>query len=211
MRLEIPVSHGKLEALLQEPENPIAAAVVCHPHPLMGGTMDNNVVYRLARGLYDAGLAALRFNFRGVGFSTGIYGEGAGEEEDVRAAIDFLQDRHHDLPVWVAGFSFGAQVGLATGERDERVERLLGIGLALSLHDFSFLERSLKPKAIIQAENDEFGPVSEVRSLVARMAEPKHLSIVASATHLFPGKLPELERAIAEAVGFLAPPHLLRK
>src|SRR6516165_3335147 len=98
-RVAIPVSHGRLEALLREPAGPVvAAAVVCHPHPLHGGTMNNNVVYRVAKALVDAGVAALRFNFRGVGGSTGQHAEGVGEEEDVRAALAYLRARHPTLP-----------------------------------------------------------------------------------------------------------------
>ncbi|HCF60370.1 MAG TPA: hypothetical protein DFS52_20515 [Myxococcales bacterium] len=202
-RLTLPVAHGGLEALLNEPEGPRAAAVVCHPHPLHGGTMNNNVVHRLAAGLHKAGIAALRFNFRGVGASTGSYGEGAGEEEDVGAALDFLQARYPALPLLVAGFSFGSRVGLSVGARDPRVERLLGVGLALSLFDFSFLETTPKPKAIVHAERDEYGSATELRALFARMAEPKLLRVVPEATHLFAGKLEELEQAIDEAIAWL--------
>lgn len=199
----IPVSHGSLEGLLQEPESPAFAAVVCHPHPLFGGTMNNNVVYRIARGLYDAGAAVLRFNFRGVGTSTGVHAQGIGEKEDALAALDFLAERHPSLPMWMAGFSFGARVGLEVGAHDPRVAKLLGAGLALKLLDFSFLADLRKPKAFIQGENDEFGDAHAVQRLVGAMAGPKHLEIVAGARHLFSEKLPELEAAIGRAVGFL--------
>ena len=156
-RLAIPVAHGQLEAILKEPAAPVAAAVVCHPHPLGGGTMNNNVVYRAAKALGEAGVAVLRFNFRGVGASTGRHDGGAGEEEDALAALDVLAQRHPDLPLWMAGFSFGARVGLTVGARDARVGKLLGIGLALSMFDYSFLNDCAKPKAVIQAANDEYG------------------------------------------------------
>src|SRR5258708_31867953 len=123
-RLAIPVAHGQLEAILKAPASPVAAAVVCHPHPLGGGTMNNNVVYRAAKALHEAGLAVLRFNFRGVGASTGRYDGGAGEEEDALAALDLLAQLHPRLPLWMAGFSFGARVGLSVGARDVRVEKL---------------------------------------------------------------------------------------
>src|SRR5580765_1850567 len=144
----IPVEHGQLEALLKEPSAPIAAAVVCHPHPLGGGTMNNNVVYRLSRALVDAGVVVLRFNFRGVGASTGRHDGGVGEEADALAALDTLAGLHPDLPLWMAGFSFGARVGLTGGAREPRVGKLLGIGLALSMFDYSFLATTPKPKAI---------------------------------------------------------------
>src|SRR4051812_26347411 len=127
--LQIPVSHGRLEALLEEPEVIRGTAVVCHPHPQFGGTMHNNVAYRMAKVLVRHGYAALRFNFRGVGTSTGIHAEGVGEQEDATAAVDLLAGRHPALPLWMTGFSFGARVGLEVGARDERVAKLLGVGL----------------------------------------------------------------------------------
>jgi alpha/beta superfamily hydrolase len=203
-RVAIPVSHGRLEALLREPVGQAAAAaVVCHPHPLHGGTMNNNVVYRVAKALVDGGVAALRFNFRGVGASTGSHGGGTGEEEDASAALDFLQARYPDLPLWVAGFSFGARVGLTVGARDGRVGKLFGVGLALRMFDFSFLRTCGKPKAIIQASDDEFGDRAAIESLVRDLAEPKRLWIIDGAAHLFPQHLDALERAATEAVAYL--------
>jgi alpha/beta superfamily hydrolase len=202
-RLAIPVAHGQLEAILKEPTSAVAAAVVCHPHPLGGGTMNNNVVYRLAKALGDASVAVLRFNFRGVGASTGRHDGAGGEEEDALAALDLLAGRHPGLPLWMTGFSFGARVGLTVGARDARVERLLGIGLALSMFDYSFLNGCGKPKAIIQAANDEYGARAAVESAVAKMAAPKRLWIVDGATHLFPQHLDELETAAAEATSWL--------
>ncbi|HEX5269636.1 MAG TPA: alpha/beta hydrolase [Gemmataceae bacterium] len=202
-RTVIPVAHGQLEAILREPEAPRAAAVVCHPHPRGGGTLNNNVVYRLAKALVEGGVAALRFNFRGVGASTGSYDDGVGEEDDARAALDFLAARHPTLPLWMAGFSFGARVGLSVGARDARVGKLLGVGLALSMFDYRFLGACDKPKAIIQASDDEFGGRAEIEAAVQQMAEPKRLWIVDGATHLFPGRLDPFEAAAREAVAFL--------
>jgi uncharacterized protein len=202
-RAEIPVSHGQLEAIVREPERAVAAAIVCHPHPRGGGTMNNNVVYRVAKTLVAGGVAALRFNFRGVGSSTGSYADGVGEEEDARAALAFARSRYPSLPLWVAGFSFGARVGLTVGAASPDVDKLLGIGLALRMFDYGFLSGSTKRKAIIQAANDEYGGRAEVEAAVAGMAEPKRLWIVEGATHLFPGHLDQLEAAAAEAVAYL--------
>jgi len=202
-RLSIPVAHGQLEAILREPAAPVAAAVVCHPHPLGGGTMNNNVVYRVGRALGDAGVVVLRFNFRGVGASTGRHDGGAGEEEDALAALELLALRHPDLPLWMAGFSFGARVGLTVGAREPRVTKLLGIGLALSMFDYAFLDGCVKPKAIIQAANDEYGGRAAVEPAVARMIEPKRLWVVDGASHLFPQHLTELESAAALASAWL--------
>jgi alpha/beta superfamily hydrolase len=202
-RLSIPVAHGQLEAILKEPAAPVAAAVVCHPHPLGGGTMNNNVVYRLAKALGEAGVAVLRFNFRGVGASTGRHDGGAGEEDDALAALELLAQRHPDLPLWMAGFSFGARVGLTVGAREPRVGKLLGIGLALSMFDYAFLDDCSKPKAIIQAANDEYGGRVAIEPAVARMTQPKRLWVIDGASHLFPQHLDELETAAGEACAWL--------
>jgi alpha/beta superfamily hydrolase len=202
-RLVIDVEHGHLEAILKEPAAPVAAAVICHPHPLGGGTMNNNVVYRLGKALVDGGVAALRFNFRGVGASTGRHDGGEGEEDDARAALDALAQRHPHLPLWVAGFSFGARVGLTVGAEDARVSKLLGIGLALTMFDYSFLNACPKPKALIQAADDEYGGRTAVEAAVTAMAEPKHLWVVDGASHLFPQHLAQMEGAAAEATAWL--------
>jgi len=202
-RTVLPVAHGQLEAIVREPAAPVAAAVVCHPHPRGGGTMNNNVVYRLAKALVDGGVATLRFNFRGVGASTGSYADGSGEEDDARDALDFLRARHPTLPLWIAGFSFGARVGLSVGARDARVSKLLGVGLALRMFDYGFLASSSKPKAIIQASEDEYGGRDAIEAAVRGMAEPKRLWVVDGATHLFPGQLDPFEAAAREAVAYL--------
>src|SRR5438105_5945955 len=108
---------GKLEALLEEPDDdaPRAAALVCHPHPQHGGTMHNKVVYRIARALRQAGMVVLRFNYRGVNLSEGIYDQGEGEREDARVALEFLRGRYPDLPFALAGFSFGSRIMLRLG------------------------------------------------------------------------------------------------
>jgi alpha/beta superfamily hydrolase len=206
-RISIPVAHGALEAILREPTEPVAAAVVCHPHPRGGGTMNNNVVYRAARALVDGGVVALRFNFRGVGASTGAYADGVGEQDDAEAAIDFLRARHPGLPIWVTGFSFGARVGLTVGARRDDVVSLFGIGLALSMFDYSFLDACRKPKAFVQAANDEYGARSAIEAAVAGMPEPKRLWVVDEASHLFPGRLDAFEAAAQAAVAFLREPR----
>jgi uncharacterized protein len=202
-RISIPVSHGSLEGIAREPGRPVAAAVICHPHPLGGGTMNNNVVYRLAKALVDGDVAALRFNFRGVGASSGTHAHGIGEEEDARAALDWLHARHPDLPIWMAGFSFGARVGLSVGAADPRVGKLLGVGLALRMFDYGFLSACPKPKAVIQAADDEYGGRDAIEAVVQGMADPKRLWVVDTATHLFPGRLDAFENAAREAVAYL--------
>jgi alpha/beta superfamily hydrolase len=202
-RVVIPVAHGQLEGIVREARPAVAAAVVCHPHPRGGGTMNNNVVYRAAKALVAGGVTALRFNFRGVGASTGSYGEGVGEEEDVRAAVDFLRAHAPGLPIWITGFSFGARVGLTVGARSDDVTKLFGIGLALRMFDYRFLATCAKPKAIVQAAQDEYGPRDEIEAAVREMSDPKRLWVVDDATHLFPGHLDAFERAAEEAVAYL--------
>lgn len=202
-KLHCPAPHGRLEALLEEPEAPRGVALVCHPHPLHGGTMNNNVVYRTAKVLVSHGVATLRFNFRGVGTSTGTHAEGVGELDDVAAALAFMLARHPGLPVWIAGVSFGARVGMAFGVQDARVGRLLGIGLVPRLFDFSFLATSPKPKALVHGENDELGDLASVSAIADGMAEPKKLTVVPGANHLFVGKLDELQTAVEESIAFL--------
>jgi len=199
----IPVAHGSLEGILREPTSAVAAAVVCHPHPRGGGTMNNNVVYRAAKALVAAGVVALRFNFRGVGASTGVHADGVGEEEDVRAAVDFLCARAPELPIWIAGFSVGARVGLKVGAESDDVAKLFGIGLALRMFDYSVLSACDKPKAIVQASHDEYAARDEIEAAVRMMREPKRLWIVEGASHLFPGHLDPFERAAEEAVDWL--------
>ncbi|HKR01877.1 MAG TPA: alpha/beta fold hydrolase, partial [Pyrinomonadaceae bacterium] len=174
--LFIPVPHGRLEAILKEPrgESARGVALVLHPHPLGGGTMHNKVVFRAASALNDAGLTTLRINFRGVGGSTGEHDEGRGEAEDVRAALDYLTGRYEGKPVTLAGFSFGARVGMEVGLRDPRVRWLISIGTPVDKYDFSFLKECPKPILFVHGDHDEFGGVENLRSLVAQLPTEAH-------------------------------------
>lgn len=197
---KIPVSHGHLEAILKEPESaPRGAAIVCHPHPLHGGTMHTKAVYRSAQALNEAGLVALRFNFRGVGASTGSYEEGVGEQDDLRAAMDWLLERHPELPVVVGGFSFGSMVALNVGAGDDRAVALLGLGLPVDLderYDFGFLADVDKPVLVVQGENDEFGPARRVKEVLAPLGSHITVVSVAGTDHYFEGRLDELRDAV---------------
>ena len=197
---KIPVSHGHLEAILKEPESaPRGAAIVCHPHPLHGGTMHTKAVYRSAQALNEAGLVALRFNFRGVGASTGSYEEGIGEQDDLRAAMDWLVERHPELPLVVGGFSFGSMVALNVGAGDDRAVALLGLGLPVDLderYDFGFLADVDKPVLVVQGENDEFGPARRVKEVLAPLGSHITVVSVAGTDHYFEGRLDELRDAV---------------
>lgn len=197
--MKIPVSHGFLEASLREPEGePRGAAVVCHPHPLHGGTMHTKAVFRTAQALGEAGLLALRFNFRGVGTSTGSYEEGVGEKEDVRAALEWLAEEASGLPLVAGGFSFGSIVGLSVGIEDDRVRALVGLGVPLELSDASFLADTDKPVLVVQGEHDEFGPAERVREEMGGWGEHVTVVSVPGADHFFHERFDELREAVRE-------------
>jgi alpha/beta superfamily hydrolase len=202
---------GRIETILwSTPEEgegapPPLAAVVCHPHPLFGGTMHNKVVYQTAKTIHRFGLPVARFNFRGVGLSEGTHDKGVGEEDDVLAVLDFLAEEFPGVPQLLAGFSFGSWVGLRAGCGDSRVTELVGLGLPvgdLDSRSFAYLDSCDKPKLLVCGEFDRFGPPNKLRALVKRfpphVQESTRVAIVAGGDHFFTGHLPELDRTIAE-------------
>ncbi|MGD1072118.1 MAG: alpha/beta family hydrolase [Bryobacteraceae bacterium] len=192
---------GRLEALLEEPEDGPAreACLVCHPHPLYGGTMHNKVVYRMARGLRRSGSVVLRFNFRGVNLSEGTHDHGHGEVEDARAALEFLRGRYEELPYSLAGFSFGSRIilKLGCGLAAPRPARLIAVGFPTSPGRFDYLGDCALPKYFVQSTEDVHGPREAVVAAFASFSEPKSLQFVEAADHFFAGALPALEDAIA--------------
>jgi uncharacterized protein len=190
---------GRLEAILWTPSaiahSPLAG-VVCHPHPLFGGTKHNKVIYQAAKSLDALGIPVLRFNFRGAGHSAGEHDRGRGEQGDVRAALDFLAGEFSGVPLLVAGFSFGSWVGLRVGCEDPRVSHLIGLGIPVNNSDFSFLNHCDKPKLFVHGSNDEHGALGKVRALVAALPGENHLVVVEDADHFFAGKLKQLDSAI---------------
>jgi alpha/beta superfamily hydrolase len=199
-RLFLDGPAGRLEALFWTVDDvdPLAAALVCHPHPLFGGTMHNKVVFRVARTLHDLRLPVLRFNFRGAGQSEGVHDEGRGEREDVRAALDWLAAKFPGKPLLLAGFSFGAMVGLEVGCTDERVRAVVGLGLPVDRQEPAFLFSCEKPKLFLHGSEDQFGDLNEVRKVVASLPEPKRLIVVEGVDHFFTGKLDEVESGLRE-------------
>ncbi|HEY7462367.1 MAG TPA: alpha/beta family hydrolase [Gemmatimonadota bacterium] len=191
---------GALEALLKRPAggDPAFAALVCHPHPLHGGTMHNKVVFSIAKALGELGAPVLRFNFRGVGASAGVYAKGVGEREDARAALDHLAGLFPGLPLCLGGFSFGAWVGSAVGCEDDRVTQLVAAGTPTRMFESPALFACRKRKLFVQGEHDEHGPPDELRAFVARVPDPKRLAIVAGADHFFTGRQAELRAAIVD-------------
>ncbi len=188
---------GRLEAILWKPvARPPLAALVCHPHPLFGGTMHNKVVYQAAKSLDALSLPVLRFNFRGAGLSGGAHDRGRGEEEDVSTALDFLAGEFPGIPLLVAGFSFGCWVGLRVGCAHERVRELIGLGTPVNSSDFSYLRNCDKPKLFVHGANDEHGDIKKVEALVESLPGEKRLVVVAGADHFFVGKLDQVDGAI---------------
>jgi uncharacterized protein len=189
---------GKLEALLEEPEegDPREAILVCHPHPQHGGTMHNKVVYRIARGLRRSGAVVLRFNYRGVNLSEGAYGHGAGEVEDANAALAWLLERYPNLPYSIAGFSFGSRIALRIGCKDPGVRRIIAVGFPTTYKERDFLDGCRTPKFFIQSTHDEHGPMEELEKIVAGLPDPKQIMFVEAEDHFFKGALDELENAI---------------
>jgi uncharacterized protein len=158
--------------------------------------MHNKVVFTIAKTLGEAGIPALRFNFRGVGRSTGAYDEGRGEADDVRAALDWVAARYHATPLLLAGFSFGSWVGLPVGCADPRVTRIIGAGVPTTLLTIDALTDCAKPKLIVQGANDQYGPLASLHPWYAALSEPKALRVIPTADHFFTGHQGELAEAI---------------
>jgi uncharacterized protein len=195
--LMIPASHGRLEAILKEPRGEHrGAALVCHPHPLGQGTMHNKVVFRAAAGLVDAGLTTLRFNFRGVGDSTGVHDEIEGGVEDVRDALDHLENEYPSDEITLAGFSFGSRTGMEASVSDERVKRLISIGTPVEKYrDYDFLASVTKPILFLHGDKDEFCSVASLRELTDQIPHAEVI-IFENCGHFFDEHLDELREAV---------------
>jgi alpha/beta superfamily hydrolase len=191
---------GRLEALLNggAPDAPYAV-LVCHPHPLGGGTMHNKVVYHTMKAFQSFGLPVLRFNFRGTELSEGEHDYGVGEQDDVRAAVDWL-DREFHVPILFAGFSFGSYVGLRACCGDPRVVGLVALGIPAHAegrdYDYNFLRECTQPKLFVSGDHDQYGPAAEVEAVAALAHEPKELVWISGADHFFASKLEDVRQAI---------------
>jgi alpha/beta superfamily hydrolase len=174
--------------------------VFAHPHPQHGGTMHTKTVYQGAKALARTGCAVLRFNFRGVGTSAGTFDRGSGEREDFRAAVSHLTSQYPGVPVWAAGFSFGAWVALETGAEDDRVSALVGIAppVAREGYVFTHILTSTKPKFFLQGERDEVCRLKDMRLFYSKLPEPKELVVIEAADHLFEGKTGEVGDALED-------------
>lgn len=190
---------GRLEAILWTPSlsaPATLAAVICHPHPLFGGTLHNKVVYQAAKSLDALGLPVLRFNFRGAGLSAGSHDRGEGEQGDVQAALSFLGAEFPNIPLLLAGFSFGSWVGLRVGCADPRVTDLIGLGIPVNSTGFTYLWNCSKPKLFVHGADDEHGAQGRVAELVAALPGENELVFVDHADHFFAGHLHQLDHAI---------------
>ena len=198
--MKIPVSHGHLEALLRDPDSTLrGGCVFCHPHPIHGGSMHTKAVYRAAQAFQGLGLRTLRFNFRGVGCSTGSFDEGIGEEEDVLAALNWLElGGIREMPVVLGGISFGSMVAMGVGSRDPRVTALVALGTPIHIYDYSFLAETEKPVLVIQGEGDEFGEPQEVRDALCPLGDHITAEGISGSGHLFEGHFDQMQAVIRE-------------
>ena len=202
--LLIPASHGQLEAIIKEPAGTRrGVGLVCHPHPLGGGTMHNKVVFRAAAGLVDAGLTTIRFNFRGVGASTGEHNEIEGGKEDVRDVLNYIADNYPDEDLTLAGFSYGSRTALEVGYDDPHIARLISIGTPLDKYgDYEFLRRTQKPILFVHGDRDEFGSIDKLKQLFDEVSKNTDAELVVfeNCGHFFDEHLNELRDAIRDWV-----------
>jgi alpha/beta superfamily hydrolase len=207
LQVNIPTAQGHLEGILKPEEEgtqPSYTALVCHPHPLYGGTMHNKVVFKAAQTLQALNIPSLRFNFRGVGRSTGTYDEGRGEMDDARYALEFLSRRYPGVPAIIGGFSFGAYVGLTVAASDDRVQAMIGLGVPARMFDGASLQNSHQPKLFIHGTADEVAPYDLALQWFERVPAPKRMIAVQDADHFFQGRLDEVQAIIADFVRSLA-------
>jgi alpha/beta superfamily hydrolase len=201
MDLLIPGPAGQLQAALWSPPKGVAsraAVVVCHPHPLFGGTMNSTAVFRTARGLQLAGLQVLRFNFRGVGKSEGTHDGHGGEADDLGAALDWLEMESPGVPLWAGGFSFGARTAAYRASVDRRIERVVLVAFPVAAFDCSFIREVAQSGLVVMASNDEYGTLADVRRLFPDLHGGLELQEVVGSGHFFEGHTAELQRRVAD-------------
>jgi alpha/beta superfamily hydrolase len=192
---------GLLEGLINAKTDatPRAIAVLGHPLPTQGGTMHTKAVFHAAKALARIDVPVLRFNFRGVGRSAGSFSDGAGEQEDFRAALAFMIARYPDVKrIWCGGMSFGSWVALTVGAADGHVTALVGLACPVNTYDFSAVVSAGKPTFLVHGEFDELIPLKEIRKFYATLPEPKELVVIDGADHLFDGKVSEVGDAVED-------------
>lgn len=202
--ITVPFPEGTLEALLTVPVHEFSkgqgAAVICHPHPLYGGTMHSKVVVAAAHTLLELGIPSLRFNFRGVGKSSGTFDYGRGEGDDLRAALAYMVQAYPQEKIIVAGFSFGAWIGMREGCRSPKVHLIMGIGTPAQFGSEYFPTNCIKTRLFIHGMLDRIIPLESIEALYSKLPEPKKLVKIEGADHFFTGKLDELSHAVRSLV-----------
>lgn len=200
--LLVPGPAGALESLLLEhaEDSPSRIAVVCHPHPLYGGTLNNKVVHRVASTLHALGAAVLRFNFRGVGNSEGRFDQGEGELEDARAAFAWLRERHPRARRWMAGFSFGSWIAARLAAEDRSIERLILVAPPVRSSSFAVLRTLDTPKLVVQGAADDMCPLQALEQEWPSWSEPRELIVIPGANHFFDRQLADLGAALTRAL-----------
>ncbi|MFC2058648.1 alpha/beta hydrolase [Chloroflexota bacterium] len=199
-RVNFPCDDLSIEGVVSVPagEGHFPAVVVCHPHPLYGGSMDNNVVYAVCEGLDQASIAWLRFNFRGVGGSQGVYANGVGEQDDVAAAISYLSGMAGvDVRnIGLCGYSFGAGVALQFAPRDERVKALALVSPVIS--SSNHLTDYVKPKLILSGSADEFAEAGSLQRFAGELPQPNEFELVNGADHFWGGYEAKVAARVAD-------------
>jgi uncharacterized protein len=186
---------GRLEALYRDLQDPSAVAVICHPLPTHGGTLHNKVVFRAARGLENANVATLRFNFRGVGASGGTFDAGDGEQDDFLAALAWVRKTHPDKRVIAGGFSFGAWVSSRVGWDLPEIFALFLIGTPVNKYDFGYMQQCQKPTLFLHGTQDEHGDVAKLEKLVEHVRNAESV-IVTGADHFFTKQIEAVEETM---------------
>lgn len=182
------------------------SALVCHPHPLYGGTMHNKVVYHAMKTLHGFGFPVLRFNFRGAGLSEGEHDQGRGEVDDVKAAVNWLDSEFH-LPIIFCGFSFGTATGMRAACPDARVSAIISLGTPVAVegraYAYNYLRECRKPKLFVSGSRDQFGPQQSLAKVVDLAADPKEMVVVSGGDHFFEGHLLEMQAALHDWISRL--------
>ena len=191
---------GRLEVALRAVEQPRAAVVLAHPHPLYGGTLHNPVIFHSDRELNRAGMTTLRLNFRGVEGSEGFHDEGRGEVGDVAAAAAWVRGIAQAAPLILVGYSFGCRCAVSHAMDDPSVAGVVAIGFPIRIWSFDGIEKLGRPFAAVQGTADEFGSIEEIQPILARMSPPGVLYTIEGATHLFPGQAPAAAAQVVRAV-----------
>jgi uncharacterized protein len=192
-----------LEGMLARPERSASpGAVICHPHPMYGGSMDNNVVEAIIAAMWRRGYATLRFNFRGVGASEGEYDGGEGEAADARAAVEFLaaQPDIDRGAIALAGYSFGAAVALRAGLGESRVARVIAVALPVAAMDSGINSAATKPALLVSGDRDTYSPIPALEQSMRKLGAAATLKVIAGADHFFGGYEPALAAEIEGAL-----------